>query len=94
LCRVTLPGAGASRSLGPALVERVLRTGETVTLRGRKIWLELVAAGNVDVSVDGKGRPIPTGTTNVVVGQLGGLGETPLSRRNALAPMLRPQSHP
>ena len=53
---------------GPALVERVLHTGETVTLRGRKIWLELGAAGNVDVSVDGKARPIPTGTTNVVVG--------------------------
>ena len=53
---------------GPALVERVLRAGETVTLRGRKIWLELGAAGNVDVSVDGKARPIPTGTTNVVVG--------------------------
>jgi uncharacterized protein DUF4115 len=46
---------------GAALVERVLRTGETVTLRGRKIWLELGAAGNVDVSVDGKARPIPPG---------------------------------
>ena len=57
---------GSSR--GPALVERVLHTGETVTLRGRKIWLELGAAGNVDVSVDGKARPIPTGTTNVVLG--------------------------
>jgi hypothetical protein len=53
---------------GAALVERVLRTGETVTLRARKIWLELGAAGNVDVSVDGKARPIPTGTTNVFVG--------------------------
>jgi hypothetical protein len=53
---------------GPALVERVLHTGETVTLHGRKIWLELGAAGNVDVSVDGKARTIPTGTTNVVLG--------------------------
>lgn len=53
---------------GPALVERVLHTGETVTLRGRRIWLEFGAAGNVDVSVDGKERPIPTGTTNVVLG--------------------------
>ena len=53
---------------GPALLERVLRTGEAVTLRGRKIWLELGAAGNVDVSVDGKTRPILSGTTNVVVG--------------------------
>lgn len=57
---------GSSR--GPALVPRVLHTGETVTLRGRKIWLELGAAGNVNVSVDGKTQPIPTGTTTVVVG--------------------------
>ncbi len=53
---------------GHALVERVLHTGETVTLHGRKIWLELGAAGNVDVSVDGKARPVPSGTTSVVVG--------------------------
>jgi hypothetical protein len=53
---------------GPALVERVLHTGEAVTLHGRKIWLELGAAGNVDVSVDGKARPVPSGTTNVVLG--------------------------
>jgi RodZ C-terminal domain len=53
---------------GPALVARVLRAGETMTLRGRRIWLELGAAGNVDVSVDGKARPIPTGTTEVVLG--------------------------
>jgi hypothetical protein len=53
---------------GPALVERVLHTGETVTLHGRRIWLELGAAGNVDVSVDGKARPVPSGTTNVVLG--------------------------
>jgi hypothetical protein len=39
-----------------------------VTLRGRKIWLELGAAGNVDVSVDGKARPVQSGTTKVVVG--------------------------
>jgi hypothetical protein len=53
---------------GPMLVARVLREGERVTLRGRRIFLELGAAGNVDVSVNGKERPIPTGTTNVVVG--------------------------
>jgi hypothetical protein len=44
-------------------------TGESVTLRGRKSGsLELGAAGNVDVSVDGKERPIPSVTTDVVVG--------------------------
>ena len=53
---------------GAALMERVLRQGETVTLRGRRIWLQLGAAGNVDVTVDGKDRQIPSGTTNVVLG--------------------------
>jgi hypothetical protein len=53
---------------GPPLVERVLRQGERMTLRGRRIWLELGAAGNVDVLVNGRDRPIPTGTTNVVLG--------------------------
>jgi len=49
-------------------MERVLRQGETVKLRGRRIWLQLGAAGNVDVTVDGKDRQIPSGTTNVVLG--------------------------
>jgi hypothetical protein len=53
---------------GAALMERVLRQGETVTLRGRRIWLQLGAAGNVDVTVDGKDRQIPSGTTDVVLG--------------------------
>ena len=53
---------------GPVLAQKTLLEGESTSLRGRKIWLELGAAGNVDVSVDGKARPIPTGTTNVVVG--------------------------
>jgi len=53
---------------GAALMERVLRQGETVKLRGRRIWLQLGAAGNVDVTVNGKGRQIPSGTTNVVLG--------------------------
>lgn len=58
--------AGSLR--GAQLVGKVLRQGETVIVRGRRIVLELGAAGNVDVSVNGKRRPIPSGTTNVVVG--------------------------
>jgi hypothetical protein len=53
---------------GPSLLERTLQQGERVTLRGRRIWLELGAAGNVDVLVNGRDRPIPNGTTNVVLG--------------------------
>lgn len=53
---------------GPVLIERVLSEGETITLRGRQIWLQLGAAGNVDVTVDGKNRQIPSGTTSVELG--------------------------
>ena len=60
--------AYAGSSQGAQLMGRVLRQGETVTVRGRRIVLELGAAGNVDVSVNGKRRPVPGGTTNVVVG--------------------------
>lgn len=52
---------------GPVLIERLLSEGETITLRGRQIWLQLGAAGNVDVTVDGKNRQIPSGTTSVVL---------------------------
>jgi hypothetical protein len=53
---------------GPVLIERVIRSGEQVTLRAKKIFLQLGAAGNVDVTLNGKQRPIPSGTTNLVLG--------------------------
>jgi hypothetical protein len=60
--------AHAGSAEGPVLIERVLRSGEQVTLRGRRIWLELGAAGNVDITLNGKQRSIPSGTTNLVLG--------------------------
>jgi hypothetical protein len=53
---------------GPVLAERLLAEGEAVTLRGSRIWLQLGAAGNVDVRVNGRARPIPSGTANLVLG--------------------------
>jgi hypothetical protein len=53
---------------GSLLMERTLLQGETVSLSGRRIWLELGAAGNVDVSVNGRPRPIALGTTELVLG--------------------------
>jgi hypothetical protein len=53
---------------GPVLLERVVHQGETVTLNAPRVWLELGAAGNVDVSVNGRARPIPVGTTDLVLG--------------------------
>jgi hypothetical protein len=53
---------------GPVLLERVLRQGESVTIRAHPVWLELGAAGNVEVAVDGIARTIPTGTTSVRLG--------------------------
>jgi len=58
----------AGSAAGPVLIERVVRSGEQVTLRARRIWLELGAAGNVDITLNGKARAIPSGTTNLVLG--------------------------
>jgi uncharacterized protein DUF4115 len=53
---------------GPLLAEKTLLDGETVSLRAHRIWLELGAAGNVDVAVDGRPHPVSSGTTELVLG--------------------------
>jgi hypothetical protein len=53
---------------GPVLAERTLVEGDSVSLRSRRIWLELGAAGNVDVSVNGRPRSVSSGTTELVLG--------------------------
>jgi hypothetical protein len=60
--------AHAGSADGPVLLQRTLRSGEQVTVRARHVWLELGAAGNVDVTLNGKPRPIPSGTTDLVLG--------------------------
>ena len=60
--------AHAGSAEGPVLIERVVQSGEQVTLRARRIWLELGAAGNVDITLNGKARSIPSGTTSLVLG--------------------------
>jgi hypothetical protein len=50
------------------IAEKTLVEGESASLRGRRIWLELGAAGNVDVSVNGRPRPVASGTTELVLG--------------------------
>jgi hypothetical protein len=52
---------------GKVLDERVLAQGESVQLRGQRIWLSVGAAGNVEVTVDGKPRTLPPGTVSVVL---------------------------
>ena len=58
----------AGSAAGPVLIERVVRSGEQVTLRARRIWLELGAAGNVDITLNGRRRQITSGTTSLVLG--------------------------
>ncbi len=53
---------------GPLLAERTLLEGDSLSLRGRRIWLELGAAGNVDLSVNGRPRTVSSGTTELVLG--------------------------
>jgi hypothetical protein len=55
-------------STGPVLVEKTLLQGDIVTVHARRVWLELGAAGNVDVTLNGRARPIRSGTTEIVLG--------------------------
>ena len=52
---------------GRVLDERVLAQGETVRLQGERIWLSVGAAGNVEVTVDGKPKELAPGTVAVVL---------------------------
>ncbi len=60
--------AHRASAAGPLLAERTLLEGDSVSLRARRIWLELGAAGNVDVSVNGRPRTVSSGTTELVLG--------------------------
>jgi RodZ C-terminal domain len=53
---------------GPIMVQQLLPQGQRLTLRGPHIWLELGAASNVDISVNGKARSVPAGTTSMLLG--------------------------
>jgi hypothetical protein len=55
-------------STGSVLAERLLSQGEELTLRGRHVWLQLGAPANVAITVDGKPRAVPFGTTELVLG--------------------------
>jgi hypothetical protein len=52
---------------GPVLVERVVEQGETLDLAAPRIWVELGAAGNVDVTVNGKARAVTPGTIDLLL---------------------------
>src|SRR3954465_9512957 len=53
---------------GPVLIERVWGEGGTLPRGGREMGLPLGVAGNVDMTVDGKNRQIPSGTRPVGLG--------------------------
>jgi uncharacterized protein DUF4115 len=53
---------------GPVLEERLLAQGESVTLRGARVWMSIGASGNVDVTVNGEERELQSGTVAVVLG--------------------------
>lgn len=53
---------------GELLDERLLSQGQSISLRGRRVWLSVGASGNVDVRVNGKPRQLPAGTIAVVLG--------------------------
>ena len=53
---------------GRVLEERLLAQGESVTLKGARVWMSMGAAANVDVTVNGEDREIQSGTVAVVLG--------------------------
>ncbi len=55
--------ARAGSPQGKVLYADVLREGSQMTVSARKVWLELGAAGNVVVTVDGRARQVAPGTT-------------------------------
>jgi Domain of unknown function (DUF4115) len=52
---------------GRVLDERVLAQGESVRLQAKQIWLSVGAAGNVEVTVNGKPRELSPGTVSVLL---------------------------
>ena len=60
--------ARAESATGQVLDERVLSQGESISLKGKSVWLAVGAAGNLDVTVNGKPRPLSPGTISVVLG--------------------------
>ena len=53
---------------GKQLAYETLQQGKSITLRGPRIWLQLGAAGNVDITVNGRARPVPSAGTGFVLG--------------------------
>lgn len=64
--------ARAGSANGRVLDERVLSRGESISIRGTSVWLTVGAAGNLDVTVNGKPRPLSSGTIAVVLGAKSG----------------------
>ena len=61
---------------GRVLDERILARGDSARLEGRRIWLSVGAAGNVELTVDGKPRRLSPGTVSVVLTGTRAAGET------------------
>ncbi|HUQ23281.1 MAG TPA: DUF4115 domain-containing protein [Gaiellaceae bacterium] len=56
---------------GQVLDERVLTQGESISVKGKTVWLTVGAAGNLDVTVNGKPQALSAGTISVVLGAKG-----------------------
>jgi hypothetical protein len=52
---------------GRVLDERVLAQGDSVQLKAVRIWLTVGAAGNVELTVNGKPRALQPGTVSLVL---------------------------
>lgn len=53
---------------GKQLAYQTLQQGKSITLRGPRIWLQLGAASMVDITVNGRARPVPAAGTGFLLG--------------------------
>jgi hypothetical protein len=54
-------------STGKVIFEGVLRRGRSLTSHDPRVWARFGLSANVDVTVNGRRRPIPSGTVDVVL---------------------------
>jgi hypothetical protein len=59
--------ARAGSEEGRVLDERVLAQGQSAAFEAQRVWLSVGAAGNVDITVNGKPRAISPGTISLVL---------------------------
>jgi hypothetical protein len=61
----------AGTSSGPVLYSGIMNKGQTVSVRGRVLWVSFGAAANLDARLNGSALELGTGTYDATIGRRG-----------------------